>query len=108
MSYRYMRLILLFDLPMVTAQDRRAYTRFHKELIRLGFYMFQYSVYVKLAINRTVSQQIKNKVRNLKPERGFISILEVTEKQFNAMEFIIGGRLTNVINSIERIVILED
>ena len=37
MSYRYMRIIVMFDLPVVTASDRRAYTQFRKYLIKNGF-----------------------------------------------------------------------
>ena len=38
MSYRYMRVLVLFDLPMVTAQERKIYTKFRKYLIKNGFF----------------------------------------------------------------------
>ncbi|MDD3092982.1 MAG: CRISPR-associated endonuclease Cas2, partial [Clostridia bacterium] len=51
MSYRYMRIIVFFDLPTVSYAERREYTRFRKFLIRSGFLMMQESVYCKLAHN---------------------------------------------------------
>ena len=48
MSYRFMRMIVFFDLPTETPQDRREYTRFRKFLIKSGFMMMQESVYLSL------------------------------------------------------------
>ena len=58
MSYRYMRIIVMFDLPVTTASDRREYTRFRKYLIKNGFLMMQESVYCKLAQNSTAADLI--------------------------------------------------
>ena len=46
-----MRVLVLFDLPVETAADRRAYTQFRKFLIRNGFIMMQESVYSKIVQN---------------------------------------------------------
>lgn len=37
MSYRYMRIIVMFDLPVVSISDRREYNKFRKYLIKNGF-----------------------------------------------------------------------
>ena len=55
MSYRYMRLLVLFDLPVTTTEERREYTKFRKYLIKSGFMMFQESVYCRMALNRTAA-----------------------------------------------------
>ena len=103
-----MRLILMFDLPMETAKEKRIYRQFHKQLIKEGFYMFQFSIYVKLAINRTVSQQIRARIKKIKPEAGKVSILEITERQFSEIEFISGSNHTNILNTTDRVTIFED
>lgn len=103
-----MRIILMFDLPTVTARERRIYRQFHRQLIKEGFYMFQFSIYVKLAINRTVSQQIKSRIKKIKPEAGKVSILEITERQFSDIEFICGSHPTNILNSTEKVTFFED
>lgn len=103
-----MRIILMFDLPTVTAREKRIYRQFHRQLIKEGFYMFQFSIYVKLAINRTVSQQIKARIKKIKPEVGRVSVLEITERQFSEIEFICGSHSTNILNTIDRVTFFED
>ena len=45
MSYRFMRVIVFFDLPVLTSDDRRAYRKFRKSMLKKGFIMLQESVY---------------------------------------------------------------
>ncbi|WP_241957687.1 CRISPR-associated endonuclease Cas2, partial [Staphylococcus devriesei] len=51
-SYRFMRVLLMFDLPVETKQQRRIYSKFRKRLIEDGFLMMQYSIYIKSVINK--------------------------------------------------------
>ena len=106
MSYRFMRVIVFFDLPTETTEDRRNYRKFRKGLIKGGFMMIQESVYAKLALNSTQVSQIVNEVRSMRPQKGIAQILTVTEKQFAKMEFISGKCNGNVIDSYERLLIL--
>lgn len=48
-----MRVLVFFDLPVITAENRRAYVKFRKFLLKNGFLMLQESVYCKLALNGT-------------------------------------------------------
>ena len=59
MSYRFMRVLVMFDLPTETSLQRRNYRKFRKTLIKNGFIMMQESVYVKLAMNQGVNVNIK-------------------------------------------------
>ena len=45
MRERAMRLIVYFDLPVKTSDDRRQYIKFRKHLQMHGFVMMQKSVY---------------------------------------------------------------
>lgn len=101
-----MRLLLFFDLPMETPKERFQYNRFRKFLIKEGFIMVQKSVYVKLALNMTAVTLIKNKIESKLPNDGLIHVLTVTEKQFSAMEAILGEVHHNNLDSTERLVIL--
>ena len=60
MSYRFMRVIVFFDLPTETTEDKKNYRKFRKFLIKGGFLMLQESVYAKLALNYTQVEQIIN------------------------------------------------
>lgn len=43
-----MRILVMFDLPVITDTDRREYRKFRKFLILNGFLMLQESVYCKI------------------------------------------------------------
>ena len=45
----------MFDLPMDTAKEKRIYQLFRKGLIKEGFVMMQYSVYVRTCPTREYS-----------------------------------------------------
>lgn len=106
MSYRYMRVIVFFDLPTLTSKDRREYRRFRKFLINEGFIMMQESVYSKIALNNTTAGLIKNKVRKNKVATGLIQLMVVTEKQYSSIEYVSGKRESNVIDDANRMVVL--
>ena len=106
MSYRYMRVIVMFDLPVLTAQERRDYTRFRKHLLKNGFLMMQESVYCKLALNTTVADAIVQAVKANKPNEGLVQLLVITEKQYARMEFVIGSSKSDILDTDERIVVL--
>ena len=106
MNYRFMRVIVFFDLPILTNANRKAYREFRKFLIKSGFMMVQESVYCKLVSNSTVGDAVIENVKKNKPPEGLVQALKVTEKQYNNMEYIVGDRKTDVINSDERLIIL--
>ena len=101
-----MRIMVMFDLPVVTLEQRREYTKFRKFLIKSGFLMMQESIYCKLALNGTAANAIIENVRKNKPPEGLVQLLTVTEKQYAKMEFIIGTSSSEVLDSDERLVIL--
>ncbi|KXK26411.1 MAG: CRISPR-associated endoribonuclease Cas2 [candidate division WS6 bacterium OLB20] len=48
MHNKFMRILVLFDLPVSDKDARRAYSRFHKFLEKDGYDMLQFSVYCRL------------------------------------------------------------
>ena len=105
MSYRFMRVIVFFDLPTLTSENRREYTRFRKFLIKNGFLMMQESVYTKMALNQTTASSIAESVRKNKPLEGIVQMMTVTEKQYNRMEYVCGNFKSDVLCTDERLVI---
>lgn len=106
MSYRFMRIIIFFDLPTETSKNKREYTAFRKFLTKNGFLMMQESVYIKLALNQTSAQGICNLVRKNKPSEGLVQMLTITEKQFQKIETITGEFSTDTIYTDERVIII--
>ena len=105
MSYRFMRVIVFFDLPTLTSENRREYTRFRKFLIKNGFLMMQESVYTKMALNQTAATSIVENVRKNKPIEGIVQMMTVTEKQYNRMEYVCGEFSSDVLCTDERLVV---
>ncbi len=101
-----MRIIVFFDLPVSSSAELREYNRFRKFLVRSGFVMVQESVYSKIVLNNTAGEAVKESVRRAKTNGGSIQMLTVTERQFAAMECIVGKKKTEVIDSDERLVII--
>ena len=99
-----MRMIVFFDLPTETVQERREYSRFRKFLVKSGFFMMQKSVYCKLALNQTAVNSLLETVRKNKPKGGLVQALVITEKQYSRIEYIVGMNQGDIINSDERFV----
>ncbi len=102
MSYRFMRIIVMFDLPVETKVDRQNYRLFRRYLLQSGFIMMQESIYCKLVLNKTVGNTVQNGVRIHKPPKGLVQMMSITEKQFGDIEYIVGDAHTEIINSTER------
>jgi len=92
MIYKFMRLILFFDLPMVTKSEVRIYNKFRKYLIKNGYLMMQFSVYSKIFNNRDAVINHIDILKRQVPNQGQIRIMMVTEKQYSKIDIIVGGR----------------
>ena len=101
-----MRVLVFFDLPVVTSGQRREYVKFRKLLLKCGFLMLQESVYCKLALNGTAVQGIVDNIHKNSPPEGLVQLLTVTEKQYAKMDFIVGENKSEVLDNDERLVIL--
>lgn len=101
-----MRLIVYFDLPVKTANDRRIYNKFRKHLIMQGFIMIQESVYSKIAVNSSAADAIKNDLREHRPSSGNVQILSVSERQYQDIEYLTGESKKEIVDTMDRFVIL--
>ena len=81
-----MWVLVLFYLPTATKKEKTAYTDFRKKLIRDGFTMFQFSIYLRHCSSRENSEVHIQRVKNSLPEFGNIGILCITDKQFGDIE----------------------
>ena len=87
-----MRLIVLFDLPVVRKIDKRNYSRFHKFLVRDGYDMIQYSIYARICNGPdAIDKHLIRLMQNV-PREGSVRTLEITEKQFTAIKVLVGKK----------------
>lgn len=91
-DYRFMRIILFYDLPVLSDAEIRRYTRFRKYLLSQGYTMMQYSIYSKIFPNRdTVKWHVQDLERNLPPDGSVMAML-VTEKQYQSIKCLVGSK----------------
>ena len=87
---RYMRMLVFFDLPVVTKSEKRAYTLFRRFLLNDGYDMIQFSIYGRIVNGRDAeTKHMQRLVSNLPPE-GSVRMLTVTEKQYASMKMLVG------------------
>ena len=78
--------MVFFDLPTETKKERRDASTFRKELVRNGFSMFQFSVYLRHCASSENMEVHRQRVKKLLPPKGHVGILSVTDKQFGRMD----------------------
>lgn len=93
-AYRIMWVIVFFDLPTETAEDRQVYAIFRKQLLKSGFQMFQYSIYLRHCASRENADVHMQRVRKMLPEKGHVVMMCITDKQFGMMEVYFGHKAT--------------
>jgi CRISPR-associated protein Cas2 len=85
-SFGALWLMAMFDLPVKTKVDRRNYTRFRKQLLKLGFLQMQYSVYARYFSQERETRPVKRAIRVALPPKGELRLITVTNRQFEKME----------------------
>lgn len=91
-EYRIMWLLVLFDLPTETKKDKKAYALFRKNLIKDGFTMFQFSIYIRHCASMENAEVHKKRVKSFLPEFGKVGIICITDKQFGNIELFYGTK----------------
>lgn len=91
-EYRIMWLLVLFDLPTETKKDKKAYALFRKNLIKDGFTMFQFSIYIRHCASMENAEVHKKRVKSFLPEFGNVGIICITDKQFGNIELYYGTK----------------
>lgn len=81
-AYRIMWLFVFFDLPTNTKRERKNASTFRTRLLKNGFTMMQYSVYVRHCASKQNSDVHQKRVESFVPSKGQVSILRVTDKQY--------------------------
>lgn len=106
MIYRFMRILVFFDLPTDTVADKTEYRHFRTFLIKEGFAMMQKSVYSKLALNGSTVDMVKRHLQANVPPKGLVQMLVITEKQFADTVYLLGKSRSQVIDSTDKFILI--
>ena len=77
-----MWLMVMFDLPVTSKDERKRATAFRKSLLDMGFQMSQYSVYMRFCSAGSQIETLSSAIGGLVPEAGKVSVLSFTDKQY--------------------------
>ena len=107
MNNKFMRVIVMFDLPVITEKEKKIATKFRKYLLDDGFIMMQYSVYSRICKNNDDLQKHINRLKINTPKKGNIRLIQVTEKQYDNMIMFSGEKQIEENIAIESLLIIE-
>ena len=85
-----MWVMVFFDLPVVEKQDRKRATGFRHWLLKQGYQMLQWSVYIRPCRGETKAEGLIKKLKKIIPPKGSIRALKVTDKQYEKMAILLG------------------
>ena len=85
-----MRLLVFFDLPVMSKVQRKQATKFRMHLIKDGFYMIQFSLYGRIWNTIENAKMHEDRMKPFVPQSGSVRTMIVTEKQYASMNILIG------------------
>src|ERR1700744_2332153 len=102
-AYRILLVLVFFDLPTETKAQRKIYAKFRKDILRDGFQMFQFSIYMRHCSSRENADVHVKRVKKILPEKGHIGIMCITDKQFGMMEIFHGLKKTETTPPVQQL-----
>ncbi len=98
-----MWVLVMFDLPTETKQDKKQYAQFRKKIMADGFQMFQFSMYIRHCPSKENAEVHIQRVKRLLPPKGHVGILSITDKQFGMMEIFRGREMEPSVKPIQQL-----
>ena len=80
--YTFMWVLVFYDLPTDTKNQRKEAARFRKDIMGDGFTMFQFSIYVRHCASMDNAQAHIKRVQSFLPAHGNVGIMCITDRQF--------------------------
>jgi CRISPR-associated protein Cas2 len=84
-AYRFMWLLVMFDLPVGTRTQRREATKFRNWLLDEGYEMSQWSIYLRTCVAKEQVDRRIAAIAAARPTGGKVHVLTVTDRQMAHM-----------------------
>ncbi|MFY9199185.1 MAG: CRISPR-associated endonuclease Cas2 [Acutalibacteraceae bacterium] len=91
---KFMRILIFFDLPVTSKQQRKVATQFRSFLLKDGYTMVQYSIYSRVCNGYDAVSKHKERIYKNLPDNGSVRLLVLTEKQYSSIEILVGKLTT--------------
>lgn len=101
-------MLVFFDLPGTTKEERRAYERFRGGLRRLGFEMLQKSVYARWEDSDGAAAGLPRRVFAMAPAAGRVAVLPVSGRTWETMLVLADGKPVACREKPEGVLVLQD
>lgn len=95
-QYRLMWILVFFDMPTYSAEERKAHAQFRKDLMSNGFIMFQFSIYIRHCPSMENAEVHMRRIVGYLPDKGKIGVMCITDRQFGMMKLYFGKRVEKV------------
>ena len=82
-KYRMGWLFVCFDLPVEEKEERRLAAKFRKDLLNLGYFMLQNSIYVRSCVTYEKTDKFIKTLKEIAPPTGSINIFYLTDRQWS-------------------------
>lgn len=92
--YAAMWIYVMFDLPTNTKAQRKAAACFRRDLLKDGFQMMQFSVYIRHCASGENALAHVARIKAMIPPEGIVTVLKVTDRQFSDTETFVGRKTT--------------
>lgn len=85
-GYRIMWVMALFDLPVLSAEERKRATKFREFLLDQGFTMMQFSCYIKFTAGKEQAEAVAARIGAAVPSGGKVDVLFFTDRQYETIK----------------------
>lgn len=82
--------MVMFDLPVMSDEERKTATRFRKQLLDGGYLMIQFSVYARPCVSYEAMDTHTRVLEKIVPEAGNVRVLFFTDVQWQRAYTVIG------------------
>lgn len=76
-------LFVCFDLPVTEKENMRQATKFRKNLLDLGYFMLQNSIYVRSCVTYEKTEQFIKNIKTIAPTSGSVQVFYLTDVQWS-------------------------
>lgn len=87
-----MIIIVMFDLPVLSDEDKKKYNEFRRFLLKDGYNMLQFSIYSRLCPNFDATYVYLDRLQKAAPTNGSVRVMVVTNKQFTEAKVLTGRK----------------
>ena len=83
-------IMAMFDLPVLSDEQKKTATRFRKDLLDHGYLMIQWSVYARPCVSYEQMDSHITKVKSITPAAGNVRLMFITDEQWGRSVTVVG------------------